>query len=97
MNAFLPGKNISTLVSKKGNKATIRYLKREDLDNLTEYINKISAEDTYINFSGEKISKKEESEFLTNVFKDIKSGDRVVLAVFSNGKPIGVCEVNRDK
>lgn len=54
---FQPGKIVKTFTSKSGKKIVIRYPQWKDLNQLTEYINKLSAEDTFTTFSGEKITK----------------------------------------
>lgn len=40
----------------KGNHILIRYPSKEDAQAMTDYINKLSKEQTYISFQGEEIS-----------------------------------------
>lgn len=93
---FVPGKIIKTFKTKKGKEIVIRYLKWEDLDELTRYINKLSAEDTFVTFSGEKIAKEEEGKTLANWFLAIEKGYKVVLGCFFKKKLVALSNVNRN-
>ncbi|HLC87571.1 MAG TPA: GNAT family N-acetyltransferase [Patescibacteria group bacterium] len=73
----------------------IRYPKRTDLQELWRYINELSKEKTYISLQGEEMSLKEEREFLNKTLKRIKEKEGVALVVESNGKIIGISDVNR--
>lgn len=97
MTNLRPGKIVKTFTTKKGKQAVIRYPKWEDLDLLLEYINTLSKEDTFINFSGEELSKKEEAEFLARLFVDIEMVDRVILCCFIDDQLVGSCDIERDK
>ncbi len=92
---FKQGKIIKTFKTKKGKEIIIRYLKWEDLDELTRYINKISSEDTFITFSGEKISKEEEGKTLANWFLVMEKGDMVVLGCFFDERLVALANVDR--
>lgn len=48
---FTTGKIIKKFKTKKGKEIVIRYLKWEDLDELTRYVNDLSKEDTFVNLS----------------------------------------------
>ncbi|MFN4212837.1 MAG: GNAT family N-acetyltransferase [Microgenomates group bacterium] len=93
---FIPGKVVKTFVTKKGKEVIIRYPKWEDLDQLTFYINKLSVEDTFILFSGEKITKEEEGKTLANWFLAMEKGDKVVLGCFYQEKLVGIANVDRN-
>lgn len=97
MSYFHPGEIIYQGRSKRGKKIVIRYPRWEDIDELTAYINKLSAEDTFILFSGEKIKKEEECKALAKWFVDMELQDAVWLLVESNKKIIGIANVNRNK
>lgn len=96
MTNFIPGREVSQFTTKKGRTAIIRYPQWQDLDLLTDYINKLSAEDTYINLSGEKISREEEIEFLAGMFKSLEKGDKVYLCCFVGSSLAGACSVDRN-
>lgn len=78
-----------------GLRYSIRYPKRTDLHELWRYINELSKEKTYINLQGEEITLKKEREFLSKTLKRIKAGEAVAFVVESNGKIIGISDVNR--
>lgn len=91
-----PGNIIGTFTSKKGNTITFRYPKMEDLDEMTRYINELSKEDTYINFSGEVITKEQETEFLEDSFKQMELNNVVLILAFNDTHMIGISNVNRN-
>lgn len=93
---FKPGEIIKTFKTKKEKDIVVRYLKWEDLDELTRYINKLSAEDTFVTFSGEKITKEEEGKTLANWFLAIEKGDKVVLGCFYKEKLVGLSNIDRN-
>jgi len=95
MTSFKPGKLVKTFKTKNNQKAIIRYPKWEDLDLLLEYINNLSQENTFINYSGEKISKKDEAEFLSGLFKEIELNNKIMLCCFVGKKLTGNCTVER--
>ena len=64
---------------------------------LTFYINKLSKEDTFILFSGEKITKEEEGRTLSNWFLAMEKGDKVVLVCFYKEKLVGIANIDRNK
>lgn len=73
----------------------IRYPKRSDLTEMWRYINELSKEKTFISLQGEIISFDEERKFLANSLKKIKNNEAVLLVVESNGKIVGVSDINR--
>ncbi|HEX7018077.1 MAG TPA: GNAT family protein [Patescibacteria group bacterium] len=75
---------------------TFRYPKPEDLDQMTEYINRLSQENTYIRFSGEEITKEEEASFLEDVLKKIESHNDVMLLALAGENLIGIAGVHRN-
>jgi len=73
----MPGKVLKSFKTRSGKNAILRYPKWEDLDDLTKYVNEISRENILVSFSGEQRSKKEEAEWLANLFKDMEDNRRV--------------------
>lgn len=96
MITFIPGKMIKQFTSKKGNAVTLRYLQWSDLEQMTQYINRLSAEDTFITFSGEVISTADEAKYLSSLFVDFEFGNKVVVAAFMEDMLVGSCDVARD-
>ncbi len=87
---------IKTIKTKKDNEVIFRYPCLEDLNALTEYINTLSKEDTYIRFSGEIITKEDEKKYLTNVIKNIEKGDGIVIQCWIENRLIGICNIDRN-
>ncbi len=83
--------------TKTGKKALIRYPKWDDLTALTEYINELSKEDTYITVFNQEITLEEEKEFLTRVFKEMESQNGVTLLCFVDKELVAVSGFNRRK
>ena len=86
-------KIVYTGITKNGQKIVIRYPQSSDLMPAWRYINKLSAEKTYILFQGEKISKKSEEAWLNNLLKNIRSKRAVALFVFVDDQLSGIADV----
>ena len=92
-----PGQIIKIFTSKKGNIVVIRIPKWEDLDDLVIFANNLIDENTFIMLN-EKITKEEESTWLTETLKKIEEGKKIQLVAEVNGKFAGNCEIRiRDK
>lgn len=89
-----PGDIVYRGISDKGNSFILRYPKLEDLHDLWEYINKISAEQTFILFQGEQLTIEEEKEWLEGQLKKLEEGRGIQLVVEIEGKVQGVSEIN---
>lgn len=92
---FEPGKEIKTFTSKKGNKVVLRLAKPEDLVAMTDYVNALSSEDTFVSFSGEQLTLEQEKKFLDEVLEKMQKGDCVNLLGFIDNKLIGIANVDR--
>lgn len=88
---------IKKFKTKFGQAALICYPKQSDLEAMFSYINKLSQEDTFITYSGEKVTKKQEKEFLDDILKGIKNRDKVCLLAFVDDNLAGVCTIERNK
>lgn len=88
---------VKTFKTPKGNTITIRYLVRDDLDELLRYINELIAEDTYVLMSGKKQTKKEEERFIKEALHDMSTAQAVTLIAECNNKIIGVTGIKRHK
>ena len=96
MKKFIPGQIIKTAVTKKGKTVTFAYPKWEDLDQMLEFINSVSKENTFIGFSGEIVTKPEESKYLASLFPLIEANNAVVVHAFIDGQLAGRCDVLRN-
>lgn len=95
MTTFIPGAVVKEFTTKKGKNAVIRYPKWEDLEAMTDFINTLSKEDTYIGFSGEQMTLKEEADFLCEIHKKVEFGDMAYLCCEVNGQYVGSSDVTR--
>ena len=93
---YIPGKEIHRFQTKSGEEAVIRMPKWEDLPALTEYINILSKEDTYITVFNREISFKEETEFLSKVIKNIELKKEFVLLCFIGESLVAVSTFKKD-
>lgn len=91
------GKVYKRFKSKKGNEVILRTPKWEDLDQCLEFVNKISAEDTFVSFSGEKITREEEIDWLANAVKAMEKEETLYLWAFINDKLVGTSEIGKGK
>lgn len=96
MPNFIPGKVIKECRTKSGKIVQIRYPKWDDLLSMTEYMNILSAENTFISFSGEQMSVEEESAYLESVFANAELGNMVKLFCVCEGKIVGIADVRRE-
>ena len=97
MRNFTPGIVVHQFITKNGYEAIIRYPQPSVVEAMTNYINVISSEDTYVTVSGEQISKDEESKFLDEQFEKINNGDGVLLICTINGEIVGISGVTRNQ
>lgn len=75
--------------TKDGQSFILRYPKPEDLEKLLEFINKLSAEETFIRYQGEVITLEQEKEYLDKLLKDIDGNKTVELLLFIGDKLAG--------
>jgi RimJ/RimL family protein N-acetyltransferase len=80
---------------KNSQTVTLRYPNSNDADALTTYINKLSAEDTFLLVSGEVITREEEQNYLNNLLQEITNKNRIQILAFYKNQLVGNVEVNR--
>lgn len=97
MPNFLPGKIVKEFTTKKGHAAQIMYPKWELLDQTIEYVNHLSAEDTFVSLSGEQMTRESEAKFLARAFIEMELQEAVFLLVLIDGKVAGLCQVEQVK
>lgn len=78
-------------------KVVIRYAKISDLEKLHEFVNELSTEKTFITYQGEKISVKEEADFLEANIKKIKNKTGVSLVLFIDNKLAGTANATTNR
>lgn len=92
-----PGKVIKTFKSQKGKLVIIRYLKKDDLDAMLAFANRLIDEDTFVLLSGRKVTRKEEQTLLTKTLEEMTQGETIHLVVEVNGRYAGNASVHRKK
>jgi len=93
--SFIPGAPVVQFETKTGAEVLVRYPRWEDLPQLLQFINSLSAEDTYVALSGEQLTFEEEADFLLNWFKRMEFGDGVYLVCESDEHIVGGCGIER--
>lgn len=83
------------ITSKNGQTILLRVPTYEDLKELLRYANELSIEDTYVTFSGERISLEEEQNYLFQILEEIKEGIKFQLFAFAESTLIANAEIRR--
>jgi RimJ/RimL family protein N-acetyltransferase len=91
---YIPGKVIKQLTI-QDREIVFRYPKWEDLDTLLTHANTISAEDIFLAFSGEVLSRQEEMEYVCFLQKQIESGNGLAVLAFEGDTFVGSASVDR--
>jgi len=86
----------TTFLTKKNRSVELRLLVESDVESSLKYINTISAEDTFISFSGEHLSIEDEREYVLNGVKALKNGDELHLVAIFENQIVAVCDARRD-
>lgn len=73
----------------------VRSPELSDAPALLNYINQLSAEDTFITLSGEQLTLEEEEQYLSSALKQIEGNNKIMLVAFSNDRVVAICEVTR--
>ena len=89
-----PGKIVYSGKSKSGKDIIIRYPVLEDAQKMSEYINKLSDEQTFITFQGEHMSPADEQNYLEKELKNIQEQKSVFLLAFSGERLIGISNID---
>lgn len=88
------GSIVYTGETKKGKTILIRYIQQGDAEQMTEYINTLSQEKTFIRFQGEKVTLEEEQRYLDDQLKRLEMKKTVHLLVICNDKLIGISGID---
>src|SRR3990167_919713 len=86
----MEGKVVFEGLSDKGNKIIIRYPIKDDAEQMRDYLNTLSKEQTFIRFQGEQVTLGHERKYLNRQLKRIIKKTTVELFVFCNNKLIGI-------
>jgi len=82
-------------ITKKNRTVSIRPLTLEDSERSRDYINQISAEDTFISFSGEQLTAEQELDYIQNSIASMNEGNSLHLLAEFEGKVVAVCDARR--
>lgn len=95
MTELRPGQILREFKTKSNKTALLRILKESDAKDLQDYINKLSSEDTYVAYSGEKVTLKEEQATIKSYLNSLKNGNCIPIVCEINGKIVSICRINR--
>lgn len=73
------------VLTKKNKKITFRFIQKDDLDKLLNFINKLADEDTFV-LVNKRFTKKEEEKYLRERLKGIRTKKSFNIAAFYGGK-----------
>lgn len=90
----LEGKIIFEGKSKNGQDFLIRYVKHGDAQAMTDYMNILSSERTFIRYQGEQLSLKKEEEYVLSQIDKVQKGRCIELLVFTGEKLIGIANLD---
>lgn len=94
----MDGKVVFEGKSKKGRKYLIRYPILADVQAMTDFINTVSLEQTFIRMQGEQQTLEDETKYLAGQLARIEKHKSVQLLVFSEEEMIGISAIDlRDR
>lgn len=93
----MEGKIVFEGTTEKGLPIIIRYPKVEDAEAMTDYINEVSAEQTFIAFQGKKFTLEEERAVIQSALDDFKKKNHIKLVVFSGEKMIAIADISMSR
>lgn len=89
-------KIILKTTTKTGKTLTFRYPTIGDLQILTDFVNKVSKEKTFIDLQGEKVKIEDEKKWLELTLEKIKNKEKVAIIAFVNDKLAGFSDIELD-
>lgn len=89
-----PGHTVLSTKTKYGKDIVIRYPLESDLLTMTNYVNALSKERTFITFQGEEISIEQEKQFLNSQLDKISKKQAVFLLVYFQEYLIGIAGID---
>lgn len=92
-----PGERIFQGKAAKGDEILIRYPQSSDLEDMTDYINTLSQERTYIRFQGEVQSVEDEKKYLEKKLEQIKNRRSVQLMVYAGNTLVGNSNIDLEE
>lgn len=93
---FSPGTFISEFTSKKGRQIVFRLVSENDIPQLTDYINALSKEDTFISFSDEKFDLEREKKIVSEWLDLMSKGNMAAIVSFHDQELVSNASVSRE-
>jgi len=88
---------VGQFASKKGHTVVVRYPQQEDADGMLVFANDLSREDTFVQLSGEILTREEEKEYLKNTLAAIRKNQKIQLVATIDGIVAANCGIDIDK
>lgn len=86
---------IDTFNLKDGRQVSIVLPSMDGAQALTDFVNRLSKEDTFLSFAGEKYSLAHEKNWLENALAEIKFHKNYILWAEYDGQIVGNCDIKR--
>lgn len=83
-------------ITKSGQEAVIRPLRRDDAQAACSFINDVSRENTFVQFAGEQVSLEEEQRYIDAELELIGTENAVKLLCFVDDQLAGIADVHRN-
>lgn len=96
MTKLTHGQILRQFKTKSGKTATLRIMDYTDVNQLWDYINKLSKEDTYIAYSGEEISLSYEQKFVEKSLNDLEKNNKIPLICEVDNQIASNCSLERN-
>lgn len=80
--------------TKTGKDLLIRYLLPDDVQNVTDFINRASQEETFITFQGEVLSLEDEDKYVQSKIELIEKKESIMLLAFVDNEMAGSSDVD---
>ena len=90
-----PGLYIKSFTSKSEKEIVLRYVDIDDVEQMTEFINDLSNEDTFISLSGEQFTLEEENKYIQETLDKLENGSAIKIIATHNNRIIGTADILR--
>lgn len=92
---FSPGSEVSRFTSRKGKQVVIRFATIDDVQAMTDYMNELSREDTYITLSGEQVRLEDQHSYLASLLTRMQTGDAAKLFAYVEDTMVANADLTR--
>ncbi len=95
MSDIHQGMHIKTISTDDGREVNLRYPSWGDEEGMRDFINSVSAEDTFITFSGETVNPEDEHVYLTRMFSGMDEEDTILIIAVVKDQVVGSVSIER--